>query len=87
MLDKYKNYWYDYSLLAVYRILLRYVLYTLSMTATFRGNSFFLGYNISHYSRESEFSCMSYQKAEDIWNYFWSGKSKCIGLEEEMLYF
>ena len=31
MLDKYKNYWYDYSLLAVYKILLCYVLYTLSM--------------------------------------------------------
>ena len=57
------------------------------INVTFRGNPFFLGYNISHYSRESEFICMSYQKAEDTWNYFWSGKSKCIGLEEEMLYF
>lgn len=66
MLDKYKNYWYDYILLAVYKILLRYVLYTLSTLLL--GVIFFLGYNISHYSRESEFSCMSYQKAEDIWN-------------------
>lgn len=66
MLDKYKNYWYDYILLAVYKILLRYVLYTLSTLLL--GAIFFLGYNISPYSRESEFSCMSYQKAEDIWN-------------------
>lgn len=31
MLDKYKNYWYDYILLAVNKILLHYVMYTLSM--------------------------------------------------------